>query len=86
MPASGGRRSEARNSLLRVGCVKGRWAGFPGRVVVGVVSHAPIRRLPDGGSRMTVTPGTGLLSQVIERGEAGSCENASLPGAWRPPG
>jgi hypothetical protein len=33
---------------------------------------------------MTVTSGTGLLSQVIERGNAGSCENASLPGAWRP--
>src|SRR5215470_14483202 len=33
---------------------------------------------------MTVTPGTGLLSQVIERGEAGSCGNASSPGAWRP--
>jgi len=27
------------------------------RVVVGVVSHAPIRRLPDGGSHMTVASG-----------------------------
>jgi len=35
---------------------------------------------------MTMTPGTGLLSQVIERGEAGSCGFASLPGAWRPLG
>jgi hypothetical protein len=37
-----------------------------------------------GGSHMTVASGTGLLSQVIERGEAGSCGNAGLPGAWRP--
>ena len=35
---------------------------------------------------MTMTPGTGLLSQVIGRGEAGSCGFASLPGAWRPLG
>jgi hypothetical protein len=33
---------------------------------------------------MTVPSGDGLLSQVIERGNAGSCANASLPGAWRP--
>jgi hypothetical protein len=34
-----------------------------------------------GGSLMTVIPGTGLLSQVIERGVAGSCGFASSPGA-----
>ena len=40
---------------------------FPGGVVGGVVSQAPIRR-PAGAGAMTVDPGTGLLSQVIERG------------------
>lgn len=34
---------------------------------------------------MTVPSGeTGLLSQVIERGAAGSCGFASSPGVWRP--
>jgi hypothetical protein len=46
----------------------------PVRGWVGVVSHAPIRHLPGGG----------VLSQIIERGGAGSCDNASSPGAWRP--
>jgi hypothetical protein len=34
---------------------------------------------------MTMCPGTGLLSQKIERGlAAGSCRKNELPGAWRP--
>ena len=37
-------------------------------LAVGVVSHPPIRHLPLGAGAMTVTPGAGLLSQVIERG------------------
>jgi hypothetical protein len=34
----------------------------------------------------SVTPGTGLLSQDSERGQAGSCGYASSPGAGDPPG
>jgi hypothetical protein len=63
-------------------------AGLSGVVVVpgvagGVVSQAPIRR-PAGvrAGAMTICPGTGLLSQMIERGlAAGSCREASVPGA-----
>ena len=34
------------------------------------------------GGAMTICPGTGLLSQMIERGlAAGSCREASVPGA-----
>ena len=44
----------------------------------------PFGACPRAGA-MTVNPGTGLLSQVIERGEAGSCEYASSPGACDPP-
>ena len=70
------------------GC-RGRagWVGFPGDVLAGgVVSHAPIRRLPRWRAAMTMTSGTGLLSQVIERGVAGSCGVASSPGLGDPPG
>jgi hypothetical protein len=69
-----------------VGRVRRSLAGSPVCVVVGVVSHAPIRYLPGGGRAMTVTPGTGLLSQDSERGQAGSCGHASSPGAGDPPG
>ena len=52
----------------------------------GVVSQAPIRRRPGvRAAAMTMCPGPGLLSHVIERGAgAGSCRMASSPGAWRP--
>ena len=59
-------------------------AGSPVCVAGGVVSHAPIRHLPKLAGAMTVISGAGLLSQVIERGKAGSCGFASSPGAWRP--
>jgi hypothetical protein len=42
----------------------------------------PSSRLAGDGAAMTVAPGTGLLSQVIERGWAGSCGFASSPGVW----
>jgi hypothetical protein len=35
-----------------------------------------------GRAAMTVASGTGLLSQVVERGGAGSCDFASSPGVW----
>ena len=53
---------------------------FPG-VAGGVVSQAPIRRRPRacGAAAMTMCPGTGLLSQMIERGAgAGSCRKSEL--------
>ena len=48
MPASGGRGSGARKAFLRWGGAEvAGW--FPrAYVVVGVVSHAPIRLLPGG--------------------------------------
>ena len=61
-------------------CLSPAWLG-------GVVSQAPIRR-PDGmrADAMTMCPGTGLLSQMIERGlAAGLCREASVPGAKRSP-
>ena len=62
-------------------------AGLSGVVLIpgvagGVVSQAPIRRPAGGAGAMTMCPGTGLLSQMIERGlAAGSCRLASVPGA-----
>lgn len=51
----------------------------PGMDVVGVGgSHAPIRRLAGVVGAMTVVRGPGLLSQVIERGEAVSCDSCEL--------
>ena len=53
---------------------------FPG-VAGGVVSQAPIRRRlrACGAAAMTMCPGTGLLSQKIERGAgAGSCRKSEL--------
>ena len=46
--------------------------------------HPSGARLMSGA--MTLTPGTGLLSQGSERGQAGSCGHASSPGAGDPPG
>ena len=56
---------------------------FPG-VAGGVVSQAPIRHLADLADAMTMCPGTGLLSQKIERGPGGLAHAAwaSVPGAW----
>jgi hypothetical protein len=55
-------------------------------VVGGVGSHPPIRRLAAKAGAMTVVRGSGLLSQVIERGrEAVSCSDASSPGVWDRP-
>jgi hypothetical protein len=51
----------------------------------GVLAEAA-RWLAGLGVTMTVTAGTGLLSQGIERGQAGSCGHASSPGACDPPG
>jgi hypothetical protein len=53
-------------------------------VVAGVVSHPPIRRLPRWAGAMTVPSGTGLLSQISERGLAGSWMITSSLGVWRP--
>ena len=85
MPVSGGRSWQAGNSVLLGVVNEGVWLGFPG-LSAGPAewSHMhPFGTLPGRGA-MTMTSGTGLLSQVIERGDAGSCENASSPGAWRP--
>jgi hypothetical protein len=50
------------------GVVKGS-RGCPLDLAGGVVSQAPIRRRPvKVGGSMTMCPGTGLLSQKIERG------------------
>jgi hypothetical protein len=51
----------------------GWWSVFPGCVAGGVVSQAPIRRpaVQAGWTTMTMCPGTGLLSQKIERGLGG---------------
>ena len=76
---------EGEEGLVAVGFVRGR-VRVPGRVAGGVVSQAPIRRRAGvrGGCHDHVS-GTGLLSQMIERGAgAGSCRVASAPGAWRP--
>jgi len=63
-----------RKSLLVAGFAGlGLVAGSPVCVAGGVVSHAPIRHLPELAGAMTVISGAGLLSQVIERGKAGSC-------------
>src|SRR6266571_3170434 len=80
-PTNGGRSWTARKGpfvLAYEGVVL-----VPG-VAGGVVSQAPIRRsagvLADA---MTMCPGTGLLSHVIERGlVAGSCRVAGAPGVW----
>ena len=54
--------------------------GIPA-LVGAVVSQAPIRRLAVQAGAMTVVRGSGLLSQVIERGHSAvSCGNASSPG------
>jgi hypothetical protein len=45
----------------------------------------PFGSCPRRAGAMTVNPGTGLLSQVIEHGGAVSCGNASSPGACDPP-
>jgi hypothetical protein len=52
---------------------------FPG-LAGGVVSQAPIRRRASvRAAAMTMFPGTGLLSQMIERGAgAGSCRESEL--------
>ncbi len=65
--------------------VKGR--PVPRCVVGGVVSQAPIRRIPPGkAGAMTMCSGAGLLSQMIERGRlAGSCRVASSPGGFGDP-
>ena len=63
--------------------VKGSWC-VPG-VAGGVVSQAPIRRRASvRAAAMTMCPGTGLLSQMIERGAGGLAHaaGASVPGAW----
>src|SRR4029077_18768901 len=66
---------------------------FPGALASGVVSQAPIRRRASvRAAAMTMCPGTGLLSQMIELGTgAGSCRMgerarglATLPSS-RPP-
>ena len=64
---------------------EGRWLspGFWAGLAEWSLMH-PSGTRPGAGA-MAVTPGTGLLSQVIERGMVGSCGNASSPGAWRPP-
>ena len=50
----------------------------------GLASTHPAPRQRAGGCHDHVS-GTGLLSQMIERGAgAGSCRRASSPGAWRP--
>ena len=51
------------------------WAGCSRCVAGGVVWQAPIRRRASvRAAAMTMCPGTGLLSQMIERGlAAGSC-------------
>jgi hypothetical protein len=50
---------------------------------IGVVWQAPIRRRRRAAAAMTVCPGTGLLSQMIERGRwPAHAARASLPGAW----
>ena len=62
---------------------------------LGVVLRVPgawlaewSRKHPSGAAgvraaAMTMCPGPGLLSQMIERGAgAGSCRRASAPGAW----
>ena len=53
-------------------------------VACGVVSQAPIRRRASvRAAAMTMCPGTGLLSQMIERGRwPAHAEGASVPGAW----
>jgi len=71
-PANGGRSWTARKGSFRA-CLSGVVV-VPG-VAGGVVSQTPIRR-PAGvrAGAMTMRPGTGLLSHVIERGlAAGSC-------------
>jgi len=67
--------------------VKGR--GVPRFVAGGVVSQAPIRRLAGVlAGAMAMCPGTGLLSQMIERGlVAGSCRRGERArGSGDPPG
>ena len=75
-PASGGRSSGARKGSVAVG-LSGSCAGSR-CVAGGVVSQAPIRRRASvRAAAMTMCPGTGLLSQMIERGAgAGSCRRS----------
>jgi len=57
-----GGEGSLRGLVLGVVPVPGVWLG-------GVVSQAPIRRRAGvSGGAMTMCPGTGLLSHVIERG------------------
>jgi hypothetical protein len=53
-------------------------------VAGGVVSRAPIRRRAGVvADAMTMCPGTGLLSQKIERGlAAGSCRKSERARGW----
>jgi hypothetical protein len=48
------------------------------------VSHAPIRRPAWWRAAMTVTPGTGLLSQDSERGQGWLMRSRELTRGWRP--
>jgi hypothetical protein len=69
-----------------VGVCGGRWLVSPARVVVGVGLTRTHSAPAWWRVAMTVTPGTGLLSQDSERGQAGSCGHASSPAAGGPPG
>jgi MFS family permease len=79
-PTSGGGSSVARKPGWNGGggCPRGVWLSER-------VSHAPVRSPASRRAAMTVASGTGLLSQVIERGWAGSWVLRAHPGCGDPP-
>jgi hypothetical protein len=67
-----------------VGVCGGRWLVSPARVVVGVGLTCTHSAPAWWRVAMTVTPGTGLLSQGIERGEGRLMRSRELTRGWRP--